>query len=433
MYYFIGIKAAGMSALASALCDLGYEVMGSDTTDYVFTEENLKKRNIKIVPFNKNNIRENMTIIKGDCFDEENEEVAKALFLRLNIYSYCEMVSRLTKMFQTITVAGSHGKTTTSAMMMHVLKGLKGVNYIIGDGSGYASKDNKLFVLEACEYKRHFLQYIPYYAVITNIDFDHTDYYEDINDVISAYEEYANNAEKMVIACGDDPYTHSLDVNTPIFYYGLDDDNEVLAKNVLYTEEGIEFDVFVEDNYYGHFDLPLYGKHQLLDALAVISVCYYERLEAKEVAKVFKTFNGAKRRFTETVIEDNIVIDDYAHHPAEIKATLKAIKQKYPKKELVVIFQPYTYSRAETFKEEYQSIFNDLDNVYIMEICPASEKSEDYNIRTEDLLKDMPKAKMIDINEASKLENYDNAVILFMSPNDISKLENDYIKLKQPN
>ena len=288
MYYFIGIKGSGMSALAAILFDLGYEVEGSDVEKHFFTEEGLIQRGIKILPYNKENIKEDMTIIRGNAIKDDNEELIRAKELELSIHSYQDMVAKLTKMFETITIAGCHGKTSTSAMLSHVLDNLKGSNYLIGDGTGHANKENKYFVLEACEYKRHFLEYSPYYAIITNIELDHVDYFKDIDDVIDAYQEYANNAEKMVIACGDDRYTHSLEVNKPIFYYGLDEDNDIIAKDVNYSSSGTSFDVFVEDNYYGHFDLPLYGKHQLLNALAVISVCYYERLEAKEVAKQIK-------------------------------------------------------------------------------------------------------------------------------------------------
>ena len=172
MYYLIGIKGTGMSALAQILFDLGYEVMGSDKPDHFFTEKPLIERGIKILPFNKDNIKEDMLIVQGNAFSDTNEEVVRAKELNLKIYTYQEMVGKLTKMFNTITVAGCHGKTTTSAMLSHVLNNIVGANYLIGDGSGYAIKENNYFVLEACEYKRHFLSYTPQYAIITNIELD---------------------------------------------------------------------------------------------------------------------------------------------------------------------------------------------------------------------------------------------------------------------
>ena len=425
MYHFVGIKGAGMSSLAQIMYELGYQVNGSDIEKHFFTEEGLIKRNIEITPYDSKNIKEGMKIVRGASIKDDNPEIIKAVELDLPIYTYQELLGKLTKKFKSICVAGCHGKTTTTAMLAHVLNDIKGVNYLIGDGTGFANDSNEYFVLESCEYQRHFLNYTPYYAVITNIDLDHVDYYKDIDDVIDAYREFANKAEKMVIACGDDPYTHSLEINPPIFYYGLDDDNDIKAINVNYKETGTSFEVEVEGNYYGFFDLPIYGKHMLLDALAVISICYYERIEAKEVNKIFKTFTGAKRRFDETIINNNVVIDDYAHHPNEIKATIKAIKQKYPNKKIVAIFQPHTFTRTEEFASDIANALNLVDKAFVLDIHPARERQEDYpNVTSEIIIKNLNNGEHININESSKLYKEKDAVYIFMSPNDISELEN---------
>ena len=413
MYYFIGIKGTGMSALASILHDLGYEVKGSDVERHFFTEKGLIDRGIEIFPYNEDNIKKDMTIIRGNAIKDDHPELIRAEVKGLTIYKYEEMVAKLTKMFKTTTIAGCHGKTTTSAMLYHVLNNIDGANCLIGDGTGAANKDNKYFVLEACEYKRHFLAYHPYYAVITNIELDHVDYYKDMDDLLNAYRDYANNAEKMVIACGDDQYTHSLETNKPIFFYGIDEDNDIIAKNVEYNENGVTFDVFVEDNYYGHFDLPFFGKHMLLNSLAVISICYYERLEAKEVAKILKTFKGAKGRFTETIVDDNIVIDDYAHHPTELKYTIKSARQKYPDKKLVAVWGPHTYSRTQAFKDNYIEVLKEVDKAYIMDIYGAREKEEDFDIKSEDIIKKIPKAEKISEDNFDSLLKHHNSVILF--------------------
>lgn len=429
MYHFIGIKGSGMSALAQIMKNLGYDVQGSDVETHFFTEEGLIKDGIKILPFDENNIHENMKIVRGATFTDDHPEVKRAKELGLNIYSYADMVGSLTRKFKTICIAGCHGKTTTTSMMAHVLNQIKGANYLIGDGTGYSNKENEFFILESCEYRRHFLAYTPYYAIITNIDLDHVDYFKDINDVVDAYNEFANKAEKMVIACGDDPYTHYLDINKPIFYYGIDEDNDIIAKNIEYKKDGTSFEVFVEDNYYGFFDLPIYGKHMLLDALAVISVCYYERLDVKEVSKLLKTFHGAKRRFTETVVDDTIIVDDYAHHPNEVKATIKSVRQKYPDKKLVTVFQPHTFSRTKEFANALASAMNLADYSYVLEIHPAREKQEDFEGVTSKLIIDqLDHGEAITMNDSSTLAQYKGSVILFMSPNDLSTLENETIE-----
>ena len=429
MYYFIGIKGTGMSALAQVLHDLGYEVIGSDKEDHFFTEKALIEKGITILPFNPNNIKENMIIIQGNAFKDDHPEVVRAKELNLKIYTYQEMVGKLTKMFKTITIAGCHGKTTTTSMLSHVLKNITGCNYLIGDGTGAASKENEYFALEACEYKRHFLSYSPYYAVITNIELDHIDYYKDIDDVISAYQEYARLAEKMVIACGDDPYTHTLEVNQPIFFYGLNEDNDIIAKDVEYSNDGTSFDVFVEDNYYGHFDLPLFGKHMLLNALAVISVCYYERLEAKEVAKYLKTFEGAKRRFKENVIGDIITIDDYAHHPTEVKVTIKGARQKYPDKEIVAILKTHTLSRTKEMAKEFAEALNLADKAYVMDVGVDREEIGYDDVTCDVILDKLDNGEYMSLDLVDKLLQHKNAVMIFMSSKDIYVLQEKYEKL----
>lgn len=428
MYHLIGIKGTGMSALAQILHDLGYDVEGSDKEDHFFTEEPLLEKGIKILPFDEKNIKEEMIIIQGNAFGDENIEVIKAKELGLKIYSYQDMLGKLSKMFATITVAGCHGKTTTTAMLAHVLDNIKGCNYLIGDGTGHATKENEYFALESCEFKRHFLSYSPYYAIITNIELDHIDYYKTIDDLVLAYQEYARLAEKMVIACGDDQYTHTLEVNTPIFFYGLNEDNDIIAKDVEYTNEGTNFDVFVEENYYGHFDLPLYGKHMLLNALAVIGVCYYERLEAKDVAKFLKNFPGAKRRFKEKEIGDIVTIADYAHHPTEVKVTIKGARQKYPDKEIIAVLKTHTLSRTKEMAEDFADALKLADKAYIMDIG-VDRVEEGYDDVTHQIILDQtPNAEYISVDLVDKLLEHKNAVILFMSSKDIYVLQDIYEK-----
>lgn len=428
-YYLIGIKGAGMSALGLILNDLGYEVSGyDDEKSHQFTEDKLEARGIKVYTDSNNEIDENTIIVRSAAIRDEHPEMQKALELDLKIYDYNEMLGKLANMFDLITIAGCHGKTTTTSMMAHVLGNTVGCNYLIGDGTGAASKENKRFVIEACEYRRHFLVYEPDYAVITNIDLDHVDYFKDINDVIDAYNEYANNASKMVIACGDDPYTRALEVNKPIFYYGIEDDNDIIAKDVEYTSEGISFDVFVEGNYYGHFDLPLFGKHMLLDALAVIAVCSYERLEAKDVARELKTFKGAGRRFSEHVVNDTIVIDDYAHHPNEVKATIKAAKQKYPNKKIIAVFQPHTFSRTEEFKDDLVKVLNQADHSFVLDIFPAREFQEDYpNVTSKLIVDELDNGELIEDKSWDKLKEYKSNVVIFMSPKEIHYIMDQFI------
>ena len=432
MYHFVGIKGTGMSALAQIMKELGYEVQGSDKPDHFFTVDALIEKNIPFYEFNEDNIKEGMIIVQGNAFKDDHIEILKAKNLGLKIYTYQQMVGKLTTMFTTIGISGCHGKTTTTSLMAHVLKNIKGCNYLIGDGTGYANKENKYFALEACEYKRHFLEYNPSYAIITNIELDHIDYYKNISDVIDAYQSYANKAEKMVIACGDDPYTRSMEVSKPIFFYGVGEDNDIVAKDVEYSDTGTSFDVIIEGNYYGHFDLPLYGKHMLLNCLAVIGVCYYERLEAKEVAKYLKTFKGAKRRFKENVIDDIVTIDDYAHHPTEVKVTIKGARQKYPDKKIIAILKTHTLSRTKEFAQEFADALNLADKAYVMDVGVDREEIGYDDVTYNLILDKLNNGDHITFDESDKLLQYENAVIIFMSSKDIYILKDKYEeKLKE--
>jgi len=432
MYHFIGIKGAGMSSLAVILKQLGNQVQGSDVEKHYFTEAELIKNNIPIYKYDESNINKGLTIIKGLSITDENPELKKAKELNLEIINYNEMVGLLTQKYKTICIAGCHGKTTTTAMTAHVLNQIKGINYLIGDGTGFANPQNEYFALESCEYKRHFLSYTPYYSIILNIDLDHVDYFKDIFDVIDAYTEFANTTTKKIIANGDDENVRKMKITKPISYFGLNENNNIRAIDIEYSKEGTNFTVIADNQKYGYFELPIYGQHQLMDALAVIAICFYESIPHEAVSTYFKTFHGAKRRFTETFVGNNIIIDDYAHHPNEIKSTITAIKQKYPDKKIVSIFQPHTFSRTSEFASDIAKYLSETDISYIMDIHPAREKQEDYpNITKDIIINEMSNAFGLTMDAAEILNKHQDAVFIFMSPNDLSKLENDLIKLKE--
>lgn len=422
MYHFIGIKGSGMSALAIIMKQLGYNVQGSDYDKHYFTEEGLLKNNIPIFSFNKANIKENLIIILGNTFNDENEEVKEAKIKNLKIYTYQEMVAKITNKFNLIAVSGCHGKTTTTSLLAHVLDS----NYLIGDGSGKITESN-YFVLEACEYKRHFLKYNPNYIIITNIDLDHVDYYKNIEDIIDAYNEFVKRGN-IVIACGDNKYTKKINKKN-VYFYGIGDNNIFQAKNIEYHKNGLSFDFYIKEKYTYHFDLPFYGKHMIENTLSVISVCYLEKINLQEVNEKLITFKGAKRRFSETKILDNIIIDDYAHHPEEIKSTIEAAHQKYPEKNIITIFEPHTYSRTKKFAKKISEELNKCDYSYVLDIYKSREKQSDYpNINSDIIIKNLKKGEHINKQEYKKLLKHHDSVLLFMSPNDLSELEENYKK-----
>lgn len=426
-YYCIGIKGSGMSTLAQILFDLGNDVSGyDDTKEYKFTEEGLNKRNIKIYHDNNHDIDKDTIVTYSKAFSLEHPEIKRVKELGLKIIPYNDLLGKLSLEFKTIAVAGTHGKTTTSTMISHILKNSIGCNYFIGDGTGFASSKNELFVLESCEYQKHFLSYTPYYAIITNIELEHTECYKDINEIISTFEKFANKA-KTVIACGDDINIRKMNLDNKVIYYGFNDDNYIKAKNILLKESGSEFDLYIDNNFSGHFDVPLYGKHMILDALAAITVCYMENVNKDIISNNLHTFSNAKRRFKIKEFKNVITIDDYAHHPTEIKVTMTSAKQKYPNKEVVAVFLPNTYSRTKDLMDDFVDALKIADKAYVMDIHCDREKKEDYPfVSSDELIKKIPNSEKISLDTVKKLLKHDNAVICFMSCTNIYEILNKF-------
>ncbi len=295
-------------------------------------------------------------------------------------------------------------------------------------------QDNEYFVLESCEYKRNFLSYHPYYVIITNIELEHTECYKDIDDIVNTFESFANKSTKGIIACGEDQNIRRIKTDKEIIYYGFNDNNDVIAKNVILSEKGSSFDAYYKDKHLGHFLLPLFGKHMVLNALAVITMSYLLNIDMETVEKELQSFKGAKRRFTEIVVNEQIVIDDYAHHPTEIKVTIESIRQKYPDKRVVVVFLPNTYSRTHDLFDDFVKVLNQTDKSYVMDIYSDRERKEDYpEISSKMIIDKLDNGDTINIDTVDKLLKEENAVICFMSCGSIYKIRDKYLDLLKEN
>lgn len=429
-YYCIGIKGSGMATLAEILFDLGNEVSGyDDYKEYKFTQEGIDKRGIKIYYDCNHEIDKDTIVTYSKAFSSEHPEIKRIHELGLKIIDYNELLGKISGDFKTIGVSGTHGKTTTSTMISHVLSETKGCNYFIGDGTGFASDKNELFTLESCEYQKHFLSYHPYYAIVTNIELEHTECYKDINEIIETFEAFANKAN-VVIACGDDLNVRKMNVNNKVIYYGFNDDNDVVCKNVKLTKNGSMFDVYMDGKLYGHFDIPVFGKHMILDALACITVCNLEGVKKEDIHDLLETFQNAKRRFKEYTYGDVVIIDDYAHHPTEIKVTINSARQKYPDKEIVAVFLPNTYSRTEALMDDFIDALKTADKSYVMDIHCDREKQSDYpNASSDNIIKEVPGAEKLKIETVEKLMKHENAAICFMSCTNIYEIEDEFKNL----
>lgn len=424
-YHFVGIKGAGMSSLAQIMHDLGHEVQGSDIEKYVFTEGALKNKGIKILPFSVDNIHEGMVVIQGNAFPDTHEEIVKAHELKLDVIRYHDFLGQVINQYTSVAVTGAHGKTSTTGLLSHVMNGDKKTSFLIGDGTGMGLPGSDYFAFEACEYRRHFLSYHPDYAIMTNIDYDHPDYFKNIDDVASAFQEMANNVKKAIIAWGDDEHLRNLKADVPIYYYGLSKNDDVYADNIQITENGTQFDVYINGEYYDHFLTPQYGNHNVQNALAVITISYLEKMDVNNIKEALETFGGVKRRFNETFVSKQVLVDDYAHHPREISATIETARKKYPNKDVVAVFQPHTFSRTQAFLDEFADALSKADHVFLCEIF-GSIREDTGELTIQDLINRIDGSALIDENSIDVLEKFDNAVILFMGAGDIQKIQGAY-------
>lgn len=427
-YHFIGIKGSGMSSLAQIAYDMGHEVQGSDEETYFFTQEKLEQRNIPMYGYNAENIKEGFEVILGNAFDETHIEYRAAKDLGLKIYTYAQFLGKLLDEIPSIAVTGAHGKTTTSTMVSNIFKHNFVTSFLIGDGTGHGEKNSDYIVAEACEYYRHFLAYHPNYAVVTNIDFDHPDYFNDEHDMFDAFQSFVNQVKDTVVICGDDRLASQLKPSTAkVVTYGFNEGNDYQIKNVKTTSENSEFDVYKNSELLGTFTMAVFGLHDISNATSAIALADICGLSTDEIQQSLGSYQHAERRFTEHKVGTNIVVDDYAHHPSEIKATIDSARRKYSDKQIIAIFQPHTYTRTAKFLNEFAESLLTADKVFL---CPifASVREKEKIVGIEDLQKVTPGSEIIYGEENFDKLNFDNSVILFMGAGNINKLCNKFVE-----
>lgn len=427
MIYFIGIKGTGMSALACILHDLGKEVAGSDLDKHFFTEEPLIARNIHIDSFNKENIKDGIEVIIGNAFNDDFEEVIEAKNNpTVTCYRYHEYLGKLMENYISISVAGSHGKTTTTGMLSSMMDEYFPTGYLIGDGTGVIHEDSRYLCVESCEYRRHFLAYHPDYAIITNVEIDHVDYFKSVNDYRKAYEEFSNNIKKALVVFGDDEEARQLSITQPHYWYGENENNDFRAINIIETTTFMEFDLLFKNELQYRFKLPFVGRHLLWNSVAVIAIGILEGIPLTLIEKGLANFKGVKRRFVIEEIGDNVYIDDYAHHPTEVSITIDAARKRYPDRKLVAIFKPHRVSRVFYFADQFADALKKADEVFLCDFTSIDDKEEGIDIDISYLQKRIPNSKILVENDegAKVLAAESPAVYLFMSSKDIYDLAN---------
>lgn len=428
MYHFIGIKGSGMASLAHILLDLGNEVSGSDIEKFIFTQVGLENRGVKITPFSKNNIKDHSIAIVGNSFDETHEEVQAALQNKtVTVYRYTQYLAKLLSDYEGISVTGTHGKTTTTGMVSHVLEPLKR-GFLIGDGTGMIEKDAKFFVAESCEYQDNFLNYHPNYAIVLNMEIDHVDYFKSVEQYNDSFQRFINQVKIGVALNGDEDAIRDLSTSNKKLYFGFREDNDVIAYNLSENETNTLFDVNYLGQDLGTFEIELVGKHFVYDALGCISVLLLANIDVELIRAQLKTFKGTKRRFNVEKEGNYVYIDDYAHHPTEIKMTLHAARVAYPNHKQIAIFKPDRPSRITYFKEGFKEALALADVSYVADFPNNVEfEKEDLNGNEFATYCNATFIPAEDEANAEMVAANGEAVYIFLSSKDIYKFK-DIIK-----
>jgi len=402
--YIIGIKGSGIVAVVEILSGMGIEVLGSDTKEIFFTDKILKKLGIKYFEnFSSANIPANTDlIIHSTAYNEKNNpEMEEAKKRKLPIISYPEILGYLFNQKYGLAVCGTHGKTTTSAMLAETLSfigknpcavvGSKVINW----GGNALFGEGEFFVAEADEYQNKLQYYSPKGIILTSADFDHPDFFKDFLSYKKVFKEFVARVPKsgFLVVWGDNVDTLEIaqSCKANVFQYGFNRDCDYRIENYeLKNGENLKpsqfFEVFSKKKSLGNFEISLVGKHNVLNATSVIASCYHLGLNLKNVAEALKNFQGTSRRF-EYIGERNgaILIDDYGHHPEEIQATLSGARQIYPQKNIWAIFQAHTFTRTKALLSEFSQSFFDANKVIVLDIYGSAREFQG-GVHSQDLV-----------------------------------------------
>jgi UDP-N-acetylmuramate--alanine ligase len=391
--HLIGIGGSGLSAIARLLIERGYSVSGSDQELSSLARE-IQDLGAKVnIGHRAEQVLGADEVIRSSAIPEDNVEVKAAIAAGIPVYKRSDYLGKLIEDRIGIAVAGTHGKTTTTAMISWLLMALNhDPSYIIGGvsknlGNNAHAGKGQAFVIEADEYDYMFLGLQPQIAVVTNIEHDHPDCFPTAEDFFQAFVDFAQQlpADGTLILCSDDPGTLKLldmasEFDPKTFSYGLQrlenqKPPDYFARNLFQTQLGFyEFKAFFENKLLASVSLKVPGIHNVSNALATLAVAHQMKIPMNDAAQILNEFQGTVRRFElRGEVSGIAIIDDYAHHPTEIRATLTAARNRYPGRQLWAVWQPHTYSRTKILFDEYLTAFQEADHVLVTEIYASRE------------------------------------------------------------
>jgi UDP-N-acetylmuramate--alanine ligase len=377
----LGIGGAGMSKLALLMKDFGYEVYGLDLKENG-TIRSLRDNNIKVTIGELfDEIDANFSlVVYSSAFPKDDANLIKAKSLGIKTEKRGETLASISNSFESVVVSGTHGKTTTTTMIGHILNEHLKVNVYVGGDTEFRHfyKDARFFVIESDESDGTFLYFNPFVLVITNIDKDHLNYYNwDFGNLKKSFLNLAQKSFYKVVSMDDEnAYSIAKNIKNNIIYYSLKDEKaDMFGYNLRFLENGTKFDLSYLDNTYRDIFLPSYGEHSVLNAMASIIASEKCGISIKDAIEALSTFNLPKRRM-EKKWESNgiLLVDDHADHPTEVKATLKALRMHFPDRRIVSVYQPHRYTRISALKEAVAEPFYLADLIVITDIFSAFEK-----------------------------------------------------------
>lgn len=427
--YFIGIGGIGMSAIAKYFKSNGKNVAGYDKTPSSITNS-LKEIGIAIhfedivdlIPTEFKN-KENTCIVYTPAVPKNHSQLNYFISNNYTVLKRSQILGEITKNSYCLAVAGTHGKTTTSTILGHILKeaNVNATSFLGGISENYNSNlilgGNEVSVVEADEFDRSFLNLSPNVACITSMDADHLDIYGEHSALEASFKDFAKKvSEKLFVRKG-------LPING--FTFGIDEEADYCAQNITIKNGTYIFDVKTPTNFIKNIQINLPGKHNVLNAVAALAMANSYGISLPVIAKALLNFKGVKRRFSYKIKTENLVlIDDYAHHPAEINEVVNAVKEMYPKKRVLGVFQPHLYSRTRDFAKEFAASLSRFDELILLDIYPARELPIE-GVTSQRLLSEISIADKLISTKENLIENIAKSkaqVIVMLGAGDIGEL-----------
>jgi UDP-N-acetylmuramate--alanine ligase len=450
-FHLIGIGGIGMSGLAGVLARNDAIVSGSDQSAGATTRL-LQAEGVDIqVGHSADNVNEKTdTVVISAAIKSDNPELVRARQLGCKIYKYAQLLGDLFNRYRGIAVSGTHGKSTTSAWLTYVLKQADvDVNYIVGAQTGQLQNscgtgDSDIFVAEACEYDRSFHNLRPKIACVLNIESEHLDYYRSEAEIVDAFIEFATGIvhEGVLVANGmDDNAKQLLEQIRPditCLTFGLDPSCDVYARNLILEDGLYGFDVYLDQRRVGSTRISLPGKHNVLNGLAVFSLALAAGVPVDAILELIPAFTGIDRRLMfKGCTDDIVVVDDYAHHPTEVRASLAALQQRYQPQRLWVVFQPHQYSRTRILLEEFSTSFTLAHETVVPDIYGVRDSNESKQAISAQVLVDRLQLKgcrAVHVNGTAAICEYLQThvgagdVVVTMGAGDVWKVADEYIQ-----